>query len=723
MRNWFTGLLLVLIAGAFAPCAFAARTRIWQQTNYPDFARAESINISISSDGYITLGPWITRLPLRQVFVWDVAVDSKGQIYVATGRRGCVYKISADGKRVTEICQLKEMNALSVAVDKKGRVYVGTAPDGVVYRILPDGTIERFFDAEDPYIWDLAFDAEGNLLVATGNRGRLYRVNERGRAKLLCDTTQQHLTRLLVGKSGEIYATSAPNGFLYKITQDGNVSVLMQAGEGEIHCVAKDSKGNIYVGTAGGAQLTRRSAAVGASAPSSTLVFTGSPNLSAPPAQVAAKSGTSSGLSSRQDAKHVAAANFLGAPSKTNAVYVVKPDGAVRKVFTLPKTIVFSLAVDKKDNVYIGTGNEGKILRLHPDFQRFDVWADLKEAVVFALAMRKDGVLVAGTCNLGRVYLLGPNPAPKGELLSGVLDAREVSKWGRIWWNGVAPEGTTVTLAVRSGNTARPDESWSPWMGKVQSPQGAQIPCPPARRLQYRVSLRTTSPKVVPRVSEINAAFVPINHAPEIGAITINGTPQPSKANMKTFSQLTPNKHQKTIAWLAKDEDGDKLIFDVFYRPVVSHAWLKIAQGLKQTKLVWETDRVPDGRYELKIVAKDALDNATADVLSVERISSEFYVDNTPPTLSALKVSVHRKKVEVRGEAQDATSNILEVEYAVDDKDWRHAAAVDGIFDSPREEFLVQTGELDAGPHTIAVRAFDSEKNIGYAHGQVTIKQ
>jgi len=722
MRKRFAGLLLALVAGALAPCpAFAARTRIWQQTNYPDFARAESINISVSSDGYITLGPWSTRLPIRQVFVWDVALDSKGQIYVATGQRGFVYKISADGKRVTEICQLKEMNALCVAVDQKSRVYVGTAPDGVVYRISPDGTTERFFDAEDPYIWDLAFDAEGNLLVATGNRGRLYRVNERGRAKLLCDTTQRHLTRLLVGDSGEIYATSAPNGFLYRITQDGKVSVLMQAEEGEIHCIAKDSKGNLYVGTAGGAQLTRRSAAAGASAPSSTLVFTGSPNLFVP-AQAAAKPGASSTPSPSQDAKQTAAANFLGAPLKTNAVYVVEPDGAVRRVFTLPKTVVFSLAVDKKDNVYIGTGNEGKILRLHPDYQRFDVWVDLKEAVVLALAMRKDGVLIAGTCNLGRVYLLGPNPAPKGELLSGVLDAREVSKWGRIWWNGVAPEGTTVTLAVRSGNTSRPDESWSPWMGKVQSPEGDQIPCPPARRLQYRVSLRTTSPKVVPRVSEINAAFVPVNHAPEIGAITINGASQPSQANMKTFSLLTPNKRQKTIQWQAKDEDGDKLIFDLFYRSVGSNAWLKIAEDLKQTKFDWKTDRIPDGRYELKIVAKDELDNAAEDVLSVERISPEFYVDNTPPRVSALKVSVKGKKAEVRGEAQDATGNILEVEYAVDDKDWKRAAAVDGIFDSPKEEFLVQTDELDSGLHTIAVRAFDSEKNIGYAHGQITIK-
>ena len=51
-----------------------------------------------------------------------------------------------------------------------------------------------------------------------------------------------------------------------------------------------------------------------------------------------------------------------------------------------------------------------------------------------------------------------------------------------------------MTVAVRSGNVAEPDDTWSDWSAEQTDPQQAVVAAPAARFLQYRVTLTTDGP-------------------------------------------------------------------------------------------------------------------------------------------------------------------------------------------------------------------------------------
>ena len=50
-------------------------------------------------------------------------------------------------------------------------------------------------------------------------------------------------------------------------------------------------------------------------------------------------------------------------------------------------------------------------------------------------------------------------------------DARFVASWGRIWWRGRGQ----VELQTRTGNTERPDVTWSEWSAPYKDPAGGSI--------------------------------------------------------------------------------------------------------------------------------------------------------------------------------------------------------------------------------------------------------
>ena len=81
--------------------------------------------------------------------------------------------------------------------------------------------------------------------------------------------------------------------------------------------------------------------------------------------------------------------------------------------------------------------------------------------------------------------------------LSAVFDAAAVTNWNSAAWTGTVPAGTTVELAVRTGNSAAPDASWSAFTVV----NGAMDVT--AQYLQYRVRLTTTAVGQTPAVNDV----------------------------------------------------------------------------------------------------------------------------------------------------------------------------------------------------------------------------
>jgi hypothetical protein len=95
--------------------------------------------------------------------------------------------------------------------------------------------------------------------------------------------------------------------------------------------------------------------------------------------------------------------------------------------------------------------------------------------------------------------------ADAGRFKSRVLDAGGTVDWATVSWQADVPEGTGMDIAVRVGDSDRPDRRWSAWR-----------PVSPGRRvggasrfLQYRVDLRTGDPSRTPVLQSVRFAYAP----------------------------------------------------------------------------------------------------------------------------------------------------------------------------------------------------------------------
>ena len=100
-------------------------------------------------------------------YIFAIAIDDGGDIYLGTGPEGKVYRLNSFGKDGQVIYDSRDKNILSLASGKDGFVYGGTDGRGLVYKIDPRtkvGTV--LYDSEQAEITALLFAAGGDLHAA-----------------------------------------------------------------------------------------------------------------------------------------------------------------------------------------------------------------------------------------------------------------------------------------------------------------------------------------------------------------------------------------------------------------------------------------------------------------------------------------------------------------------------------------------------------------------------
>jgi len=86
--------------------------------------------------------------------------------------------------------------------------------------------------------------------------------------------------------------------------------------------------------------------------------------------------------------------------------------------------------------------------------------------------------------------------APAGTFTSRVLDAGAPVEWLTAVWQADVPDAASLAVLVRTGDTAAPGRSWSPWRRLAGS--GAPLGGDVSRYAQYRADLATTDPGRTP---------------------------------------------------------------------------------------------------------------------------------------------------------------------------------------------------------------------------------
>jgi len=395
-------------------------------------------------------------------------------------------------------------------------------------------------------------------------------------------------------------------------------------------------------------------------------------------------------------------------------VYYIQPNGLVLTIFRKPVTILAMRL--QGGHLILGTGNGGAVYSVRIDGARVEQLIDTEAKQVTSLA-RSGGATLFATANKGSVGTISQDLADEGSYTSGALDARQIVRWGTMRLAASARNGAKVTVATRSGNLAKADDStWSSW-SKEQTVNGDFLPImsPSARFLQYRLTL-TGGKDTGPVVSQMAMIYQMANLPPVVSGVMFKTSSRPNEPK--------PVGQQKfrLITIQAADPNRDKFVFQLDYRRVGSETWVRITDKHPKPLYVWDTQTVGDGEYELRVTASDLPTNVTSAALTGARISERILIDNTAPVIKGLSAKASGTTAVVRGNISDAASRIVEIAYTLDSKDaWKTTLAADGFCDSRTERLAVDIKDLAAGTHRIAVRVTDRFGNVCYGYTSVTI--
>src|SRR5262249_22838680 len=144
-----------------------------------------------------------------------------------------------------------------------------------------------------------------------------------------------------------------------------------------------------------------------------------------------------------------------------------------RPVWTSSEEIVFALEADEvRAGVLAATGPNGKLYRIAPGQSSLERTFDEKQVTLLA----GDAV---GTNAATGLYRLSSG-SRTGEYVPAVKDTGRTSRFGAYRWDGDSPAGTHVAISFRSGESSRPDTTWSGWTPYVSEASGT-IAAPAAR--------------------------------------------------------------------------------------------------------------------------------------------------------------------------------------------------------------------------------------------------
>jgi hypothetical protein len=104
-------------------------------------------------------------------YIWDLAQDSSGNLYVATGDHGEVYRVTPKGEH-SLFFKSDEVHIRVLDIDPKGNVIAGSDGSGLVYRISPSGQAFVLYSAPKKEITALAIDSAGNIYAGGAGEKR-----------------------------------------------------------------------------------------------------------------------------------------------------------------------------------------------------------------------------------------------------------------------------------------------------------------------------------------------------------------------------------------------------------------------------------------------------------------------------------------------------------------------------------------------------------------------
>jgi len=703
----------IVIGGSLlAPPAGAIVTSTWTVETYQQFDGGDATSAFITSAGEVRPGWDTKRTAIEGDAVWASVKLADGSVLLGSDAGGSIYRLTGDAsKKVVSLPGAIAVVALTQTAD--GSVYAGAMPGNKLFKIDVAGgkaTATATLTTKDPKdvetIWSLA--SVGNTVYAgTGPSGKLFAVTG-GSAKEVFDTEDKRITSLATTSDGGVWMGTSERALVFRFDP-------------------KTGKGRAMADFAGNEVTALTAYRDGVVAAANDLVdAVVTPGKTATQVETAEKPTASKGQPVKlpdagtkpgadKDTPAVADLGRKGARKGKGALFRIGSDARLEQLHALTATYFTSVIV-AGDSIYAGAADKGRIYMVDNEGAVATAF-DVDERAVSQLWT--DGKLIGFSTDDAAAAYRSTGRASQARYVSDVLDAKSVSKFGKVAWHAAGK----VKLETRSGNTVKPGVGWSEWqqpgaVGKLGGgADGGKVQSPPGRYLQWRIALEDDTA----RLRKVSAYYVPQNQATLVQEVTVEPNTKETLPTMKD-SAAKPRSPVLKVKWKADNPDSDDTVYTLEARRDGEANWRPVSTGktpLTSTSWEWNTETYPDGWYRVRVTASDAPANSPDRALTTTGMSTLFAIDNARPTISNLTVNYPR----AQARATDGISTISEMAFSIDDGPWIVGTTADGLFDDATEDLRIDLAQgLGKGTHTLAVRVADSAGNVGSTSTTFVIK-
>ncbi|MFC1849002.1 hypothetical protein ACFL27_02225 [candidate division CSSED10-310 bacterium] len=729
----FVMLIILFILWLPGPLAEAVQSSTWTSGNLKTLQKAEFDEIAITSDGTLTLAPQKEVLSEIDYPLFSVISLSDRKFILGTGDKSLIYSFTV-AEKATVLADLNSFAVRALARGPDQRIYVGNQQAQSIDIIKEDGTLSQYYPITEKYIWDMLWDKNGNLFVATGDEGKIYRISAQNKGEVYFEADENNIMHLALTPDGKLLAGSEGSGIVYLISAKNEAHILCDTPLAEISALEVTRAGDIFF------------SAIPSFGPKMPMMTPTSPPQTSPNSKGNKTEKDDVSNSIDQLMKSPAAPKTYPKEGQASYLYYLPQNGSPRIIWTCPNQIILALTVDDQGNIFVGTGEEAFLYRLNKLFQPTLLY---KFAAKHIVCMEHDpaGNIILGTGspgNLIRVSGKVNNFARHGEFLSEPIDATVPSQWGILSYRADIPTGTGLKLFFRTGNSSVPDRTWGTWTAITAEKIGLGNSNPVTRFAQWKCVMESSKGLKTPSLFSVSVSFQQENLPPSIQDFFVQpdqnsgqktardstaglnkndntnifSDPNKNYWNTSSYGNKSAKNQQKPglqkLRWRTSDPNKDVLAFDLSLRTLNQRNWITIEKNISSSLYNLDTHLLPDGQYELKLIAHDTPSNPKDAAQQCEQLIPYFVIDNSAPTLVVKKVSVKDNgNAVINGFIEDKLSHIVSGEYSVNGQNWIMFAPQDNIFDQLQEQFKIQLENLAHNEYFIIIRARDKFNNVG----------
>jgi WD40 repeat protein len=176
-------------------------------------------------------------------YIWDMAFDNDGRLYIATGDNGEIFRVEKTGQG-SVFFKSDEAHMRVLGFDPKGNVIAGSDGGALIYRITPAGEGFVLYAAPRKEVTALAIDGAGNIYAsATGEKRSAPAGNNAPSAPVLTQSGSQPNTAPFVGN------VNLGGSDVYMISADGTPRKLWSSHDDVVYALDFDNSGRLLAGT------------------------------------------------------------------------------------------------------------------------------------------------------------------------------------------------------------------------------------------------------------------------------------------------------------------------------------------------------------------------------------------------------------------------------------------------------------------------------------------